>query len=547
MKLHSNTSQDIVFIDKPAGFSTHSPDQGKLGLVEIFEIILQKKLYPIHRLDKETTGCLAFATTAEAARVTFELFKNHQVKKNYWFLTDRKSNESRYHHRSLIEKSGNSWVSKSEGEANSETVFTRIKRSPFFELWEAEPVSGKPHQIRLHAQDLGLPILGDTVHGGTAFPHLCLHSQFLHIPGHAPHLTTPPRFFERMALLKNPELSQWVAEIDRRQRLFNFLQNPEQCLRLIHQKDLFMDQLGEILWTQWQKPEPPTAEELQCLEFVASLLGKKMIVRKTANRGQDPLAKKEWLIGAGEIPENWQGSEGSLQFSFSRVRGLSAGLFLDQKNNRAWVQQHSSRQRVLNLFSYTCGFGVAAAVGGAQQVTNVDVSSDFLQWGRENFVLNGVEPSPHEFFVQDSILFLKACVKKGRQFDLVICDPPTFGRHKGGVFSLEKDLKALLELCGQVLAPQGKIMFCCNYEKWDLEDLHRMVQKSSQWKALPVPLPAWDYELPNQPRLMKTLLLTPELGRKKIEQAQPGRHGKTHSGARTGAQRKNAKTFRSAK
>ncbi len=491
MKLQFKQSDSFISIDKPAGFSTHAPDKNKLGIAEIYERELQTKLYIAQRLDKTTTGVMVLATSSAAAAQLTEMLQSRQVQKKYLFLTDRKSDTHELRSTAPIEGK------------EAETLFRRLKRNAFFELWEATPLTGRAHQIRIHAANLGLPILGDVTYQGTAYPHLCLHAQELRIPGQEPLLSPPPVFMDRMGLLRDVELIRWLSEIDRRQRLYGFLQNPDITLRLIHLPDLRLDLLGQQLWFYWYRETEPTAEDLERCEFIAGLLKKQWLLRKMQNRGEDPNKRQIWR--SEQWQDSWSATENDLLYSFQSQNGQSPGLFLDQRANRRRVQAMADQRRVLNLFSYTCGFSVTAAAAGASEVTSVDLSAGFLEWGRQNFVLNRLDPSLNNFFQSETLLFLKGAIKRNRQFDIIICDPPSFGRHKDGVFRLDQALPDLLNLCWQVLAPQGFLLFSCNLEKWSSEKLRQQIQNILKPKAkIENGWRDWDFELPNEETLMKS-------------------------------------------
>ena len=99
------------------------------------------------------------------------------------------------------------------------------------------------------------------------------------------------------------------------------------------------------------------------------------------NRGRTP-NEEPTIDGAGSepTPASWIACEGRLQFEFRREQGLSPGLFLDQRRNRKWVLENAHDCDVLNLFCYTGGFSVAAAIGGAAKVVSVDLSKTFMAW-----------------------------------------------------------------------------------------------------------------------------------------------------------------------
>src|SRR5207249_5097550 len=119
-----------------------------------------------------------------------------------------------------------------------------------------------------------------------------------------------------------------------------------------------------------------------------------------------------------------------LKFSNDFGAGYSVGLILDQRENRRFVRQ-AKPERLLNCFAYTCSFSVAAASAGAQTV-NVDLSKKSLEHGRQNFVLNSLSTEGHKFIADDVRPVLRRLARRGEKFDVIILDPPTFSRTKGG-------------------------------------------------------------------------------------------------------------------
>ena len=150
--------------------------------------------------------------------------------------------------------------------------------------------------------------------------------------------------------------------------------------------------------------------------------------------------------------------EGEATMEVDLRRGQKTGLFLDQRENRRLVGQRSAGLRVLNLFSYTGGFSLAAALGGATKTTTVDIAAPAVEAAKRNFVLSGLAPNEHEFVAADVFDFLDKSVSAGRSFDLVICDPPSFASSEK---ALKKGLKAYRRVNEQalrVVAPGG--VFC---------------------------------------------------------------------------------------
>jgi 23S rRNA (cytosine1962-C5)-methyltransferase len=122
---------------------------------------------------------------------------------------------------------------------------------------------------------------------------------------------------------------------------------------------------------------------------------------------------------------------------------------------------------VLNLFAYTCSFSVAAAAGGANSTVSVDLSPKHLEWGRGNFVLNGLELSNHQFIRSDAFDYLRRAERQGKQFDLILLDPPSFahGRRRGRSFSIARDLADLVAASVKVLRHGGVLMVSTNYRQ----------------------------------------------------------------------------------
>jgi 23S rRNA (cytosine1962-C5)-methyltransferase len=125
---------------------------------------------------------------------------------------------------------------------------------------------------------------------------------------------------------------------------------------------------------------------------------------------------------------------------------------------------------VLNCFAYTCGFSVCAALGGAR-TTSLDLSKKYLEWGRRNFTLNGLDPARHDFIFGDAFDWLRRLAKKGRAFDAVLLDPPTFSQSKeSGVFRAEKDYGRLATAALPVLKPGGVLFASTNAAEWPPEE-----------------------------------------------------------------------------
>ncbi len=157
-------------------------------------------------------------------------------------------------------------------------------------------------------------------------------------------------------------------------------------------------------------------------------------------------------------------TESDLNYHIELGRAQNTGLFLDMRNGRDWVKAHAKNKNVLNLFSYTCGFSIAAMAGGAKQVVNVDLSKASLAKGRENHRLNR-QSTEHVVFQGVDIFKSYSRLKKYGPYDLLIADPPSF--QKGSV-NIQRDYGKIIRRIPQLVKPKGLVMLCLNSP--DLDD-----------------------------------------------------------------------------
>ena len=168
-------------------------------------------------------------------------------------------------------------------------------------------------------------------------------------------------------------------------------------------------------------------------------------------------------------------TERGLKFGIDFGAGYSAGLFIDQRENRRFVSG-AAPKRVLNCFAYTCAFSVAAASAGAKTIS-IDLSKKSLGRGRENFALNGLPTDGHQFIADDVRPVLRRLERRGDKFDMIILDPPTFSRAKGGsAFHVEKDFEELIAAALEVAAPAARILLSTNCETLTESALERMAR-----------------------------------------------------------------------
>lgn len=194
------------------------------------------------------------------------------------------------------------------------------------------------------------------------------------------------------------------------------------------------------------------------VEGLAGIYGRDEIPRDDLDDADAGAPQGRVLWGA-EPPERIAYDEHGMQVLVDVRRGQKTGHFLDQRENRRRVRGLAAgRPEALNLFSYTGGFSVAAALGGARHVVSVDVDRDAIALARENFRANGLDPADHAFASEDAFELLALYKREGRRFDLVVCDPPAFAKSQKAVDAALAGYASLNRAALAVLAPGGLLV-----------------------------------------------------------------------------------------
>ena len=255
---------------------------------------------------------------------------------------------------------------------------------------------------------------------------------------------------------------------------------------------LFIDDFAGRWLVQTTRPGQTPPEFLRAL--TADLAPLSIYWKRLDSRDQHQQPPVHW---SGEpVPEPFTVREHGLRYRIDFQGGYSQGIFLDQRGNRFALRQlMRPGAALLNCFAYTCAFSVAAASGGAQ-TTSVDLSRRSLDWGKENFRLNGLDPETgHEFFAGDVFEHLRRFGKRGRRFDAVALDPPTFSRDRQGrVFRVEDDFGELAALAAPLLAPGGAMLCSSNARTLTAPGFRRLILDAlpggpGSWQTEPAPMP----------------------------------------------------------
>jgi 23S rRNA (cytosine1962-C5)-methyltransferase len=180
------------------------------------------------------------------------------------------------------------------------------------------------------------------------------------------------------------------------------------------------------------------------------------------------------VVVSGDVPYPHIVSENGMQFLVQLLKGQNRGIFLDMINGREWVRKHAKGLRVLNLFAYTCGFSVAAKLGGAIEVVNVDMARGALKVGQRNHELNNVTIGTR--FLGHDIFKTWGKIRNLGPYGLIIVDPPSFQRNS---FIAKSDYIKVIRRLPEYLEPNGLVLLCLNAPELDTDWLKVQVEEAT--------------------------------------------------------------------
>lgn len=191
--------------------------------------------------------------------------------------------------------------------------------------------------------------------------------------------------------------------------------------------------------------------------------------------------------GRERLPGTWEIQVDGTRFQLSSTDFGHLGIFPEQRDQwrrirevcAGFKKKYGRPARVLNLFAYSGGSTLAAALAGAD-VCHVDASKGMVDWARKNATLNGLEEKPIRWIVDDVTKFLEREHRRERSYDLIILDPPSYGRGaKGEIFKIENDLPPLLALIGKLISPEplGVLLSCHTPELTPISLHHLLLQQ----------------------------------------------------------------------
>jgi 23S rRNA (cytosine1962-C5)-methyltransferase len=487
----------IFVVDKPPGLVVHGGDE-RLGgdLVSRLATILRADGHDgylgVHsRLDVGTSGVLPFTTLRDVNQRMVEEIESGSSERVYVAAVSlgrrsRLQASGKLEHRLESDKrrarvvtSGGDWALCHYRVLNEQGGRAMV---------ELRPETGRMHQLRVQLASVDAPIAGDELYGGAAAWRLLLHCRARTVLG------------ERFEAAVPVELSRWVATGSSfapvtafAERLLDaaVLRTPlcehANVFRVVNDQGdglpgISLDRYADFAVLALSTPE--AEEELANISQFLSARGVRGVYVKRRERRD--LRRAEAVELAPTAPTHGAAApaplevhEGPLKILTELGDGLSTGLFIDQRDNRARISELSRDKQVLNLFSYTCSFSVAAALGGAARVTSVDLSGRSLERGKLNFGASGLAAERHEFVQSDAVRFVRGAVKHGRRFDVIVLDPPSFATVGKATFRFERDITGLMADCLKLLSPTGQLLCVTNHKRTSLSQFRRLLQNAA--------------------------------------------------------------------
>lgn len=185
-------------------------------------------------------------------------------------------------------------------------------------------------------------------------------------------------------------------------------------------------------------------------KWLADRLGVACVIHRPRGRG----TSGEVILGS-QPSQPIEFLENGLRFTADVIHGQKTGFFLDQRDNRQLVRSFAGDRDVLNLFSFSGGFSIAAGMGGAAKVTSVDVAAPAIEAAKHHWQLNSLKDPQHEAVVADCFQYLESSIAESRRWDLVICDPPSFAPSQQTQANAMGAYTRLAQLSASVVQPGG--------------------------------------------------------------------------------------------
>ncbi|MGD0843346.1 MAG: class I SAM-dependent rRNA methyltransferase [Geobacteraceae bacterium] len=247
---------------------------------------------------------------------------------------------------------------------------------------------------------------------------------------------------------------------------------------------LAVDRYGEHLLLQlycpgWQNHLQLVAEVLQDLLHPMGIYAKTRPQKTRELEAMGNTKKYGRLISGEPSPRPLQVRENGLNFLVNLEQGLNTGLFLDQRRNRRDLMARAREKRLLNLFAHTAAFSVAAVAAGGREVTSVDASPAYTEWGKANFGANRLNPKRHEFIVGDCLAVMRELGNQGKIYDIILMDTPSFSTTSSSRFTTRGGTADLVAVALPLLQAGGLLITSSNHQKVDVADYLKELRRGA--------------------------------------------------------------------
>lgn len=217
----------------------------------------------------------------------------------------------------------------------------------------------------------------------------------------------------------------------------------------------------------------------EVIQALTNLVEVKGLYEKKRFASQGTYMDDDDFLSGEKAPEPLLVKENDMNFAVYLNDGAMVGIFLDQRDVRKTIRDNYSKgKNVLNTFSYTGAFSVAAALGGATKTTSVDLANRSKSKTIEQFSVNGIDFEAQDIIVEDVFHYFKYAVRKELKFDLVILDPPSFARSKKHTFSAGKDYPDLLSQAISITEKNGIIVASSNCSTFGMTKFKGFIEKA---------------------------------------------------------------------
>jgi len=507
----------VLAVDKPSGVPCQSPGASQ---PDDLVSLLKRRLAAAHgcsehelyigthqRLDQDTSGVVLYSLDRAANASLSEQFQARTVEKYYLAaVSGRPPQPGTLLESHLVPAPGGTMRVGRSSERGAKLARTRVvavEQRAGRSLLTLAIETGRTHQIRVQLAAAGCPIVGDVMYGGAPAVRTLLHAQRVvlkHPQSNAPLELTAPVPYELRAWLAGSldrvfadrallERCIRLAAVRRVSLLRDYERGDTTVFRLLHGEadglpDVYIDVYDRWLVVRVDGDDRADDEQ-RLLELLSTLGFAGAYIKRhprQANELVDPkgqqFAPSEPVFGE-PAPSPLLVHERKVPYETRLGEGLRTGLFLDQRDNRALVQELARDKRMLNLFGYTGSFSVAALVGGARVAITVDVSRAALTWADRNAAQVGGSER-HRSLAQDAFLALRSLQANEAPFDIVVLDPPSYSTSKHGRFRVVKDYASLCAATLRVMAPGGVLIACVNHHGLTRTALRRFINAAGR-------------------------------------------------------------------